>query len=30
MLVGGGVQDGGEYKGEKKWDKCNSVINKIY
>ena len=24
-----GVQGGG-YKGEKKWDNCNSIINKIY
>ena len=29
MLVGGVVQGGGENKREKKWDKCNSIINKI-
>ena len=26
---GGGVQAVGD-KGEKKWDNCNSIINKIY
>ena len=29
MLVRGGMQGRGE-KGEKKWDNCNSIINKIY
>ena len=29
MLVGGGCKVEGE-KGEKKWDNCNSIINKIY
>ena len=29
MLVGGGVQGKGD-KGKKKWDNCNSIINKIY
>ena len=29
MLVGGGCR--AEWnKGEKKWDNCNSIINKIY
>ena len=26
MLVGGGCRE----EGEKKWDNCNSIINKIY
>ena len=29
MLVGGDVEGGGN-KGEKKWDNCNSIINKIH
>ena len=29
MLVGRSVQGGGE-QGKKKWDNCNSIINKIY
>ena len=29
MLVGGGYRAEG-HKGEKKWDNCNSIINKIY
>ena len=27
--AGGGMQGGGD-KGEKKWNNCNSIINKIY
>ena len=35
MNYGGGMMVGGGYlaernKGEKKWDNCNSMINKIY
>ena len=31
MWVGGGVQGRGEWnKDEKKWDNCNSIINKTY
>ena len=26
----GAVQGGGGYRGEKNWDNCNSIINKIY
>ena len=29
MLVGGGCRAEGN-KGEKKWDNCHSIINKIY
>ena len=29
MMVGGGCRAEGN-KGEKKWDNCNSIINKIY
>ena len=29
MLMGGGYRAEGN-KGEKKWDNCNSIINKIY
>ena len=29
MLVGGGCRAEGN-QGEKKWDNCNSIINKIY
>ena len=29
MLVGGGCRAEGN-KGEKKWDNCNIIINKIY
>ena len=28
MMVG--VQGGWEIKGRKKWDNCNSIVNKIY
>ena len=30
MWVGVGVQGSGEERGEKDWDNCNSIINKIY
>ena len=29
MLVGKGMQGGGEWRGERKWDDCNSIINKL-
>ena len=29
-LCDGGVKGGGEERGRKKWDNCNSIINKIY
>ena len=28
MLVGGGAQGGGSKGEKKKWDNCNSIINK--
>ena len=30
MGMMGGVQGGWEIKGRKKWDNCNSIVNKIY
>ena len=30
MPEGGRVQGRRGYKGEKKWDNCNSIINRIY
>ena len=30
MLEGVGVVGGGRQRGEKEWDNCNSIINKIY
>ena len=30
MLVGGGGAGWRGIKGRKKWDNCNSIINKIY
>ena len=30
MLKCGGIEDRGGERGGKKWDKCNSIIKKIY